>query len=313
MRRSKRIWAIVNPNAANGEVGRRWPNIRARMEVQLGAFDWFLTEGPGHASELARAAAAGETHVVVCVGGDGTLNEVVNGVVGKGEEGIDVALGYIPLGTGCDLARHLAIPLDLEEGLKVLMAGRELRMDVGKATFTDHNGNRTVRYFHNMVSFGLGGEVVERVNRTSKRFGGFLSFIWATMITLFLYRRKKILLQIDDQPQQEIDAWNVAVANGAYHGGGMWEAPGADVSDGKFQITVIGDLNLVQVFWHFPKLYTGGIYHAPKIEKGIGERVFASSSQRVLLDMDGEQPGLLPACIEIIPAAVRMICPAATE
>jgi diacylglycerol kinase family enzyme len=160
-----------------------------------------------------------------------------------------------------------------------------------------------------MVSFGLGGEVVERVNRTSKRLGGFLSFIWATLITIFLYDRKRIFLQVDNQPRQEINAWNVAVANGQYHGGGMWEAPGADVTDGEFQITVIGDLRLPQVFWHFPKLYTGKIYDAPKIEKKVGRQVAATSAQDVLLDMDGEQPGYLPVSIEIVPAAVPLICP----
>jgi YegS/Rv2252/BmrU family lipid kinase len=246
------------------------------------------------------------------VGGDGTLNEVINGLMEEKERRqIDVCLGYIPLGTGCDLARHLSIPVGLEENLTLtLIANSQGRwMDLGKATFRDHAGNPRVRYFHNMVSLGLGGEVVERVNRTSKRFGGFLSFIWATLVTVFLYRPKKIFLQLDDTPEQGIRVWNVAVANGPYHGGGMWEAPGADVSDGKFQITIIGDLHLAQVFYHFPKLYTGKIYETPKTEKGIATRVAASSPQDLLLDMDGEQPGRLPVVLEIIPDAVRIISP----
>lgn len=311
MNGSKKIAVIVNPDAANAGVEKRWPDIRAMLESRLGTFRWQLTSGPGHASDLTRAAVAGGTQMVVCVGGDGTLNEVINGLVEEeGGRRPGVTLGYIPQGTGCDLARHLSIPRDLEGSVENLVTGMDRVMDLGRVIFSDPQGNRSARYFHNMVSFGLGGEVVERVNRTSKRFGGFLSFIWATLITIFLYDRKKILLQVGDQFQQEIIAWNVAVANGQFHGGGMWEAPGADVSDGTFQITVIGDLNLAQVFWHFPKLYTGRIYDAPKIEKLVGERVAASSPQKVLLDVDGEQPGQLPVVIEMVPAAVRIIGPA---
>jgi len=268
-----------------------------------------MNKGPDHATILAREAVLSGAEVVVCVGGDGTLNEVLNGLFNeKGLIKPEVLLGYIPRGTGCDFVRSISIPKDLNRGLANILDRQNVSIDVGRLTYRDHKGRASCRYFHNLVSFGLGGEVDERVNRTSKVFGGFVSFIWATIVSILLYDKKSILLRVDDEFHEEVTGWNVAVANGQYHGGGMWVAPGANLSDGLFQVTVIGDLRLAEVFWNLPRLYNGKIYEHPKIRRLTGRRIEASSFQRVLLDMDGEQPGRLPAVIEIVPSAIRIIC-----
>jgi diacylglycerol kinase family enzyme len=142
----------------------------------------------------------------------------------------------------------------------------------------------------------------------SKLFGGFLSFIWATLISILRFDKKQIQLCVDNFFDEEVTVWNVAVANGQYHGGGMRVAPGAEINDGLFQVTVIGDLSIPEVFWNLPRLYNGKIYEQKKITKLIGRRVVASSTQVVLLDMDGEQPGRLPVAIEMVPSALSIIC-----
>jgi len=300
---------IVNPNAGCRRAARLWPEIRRTIQGRAGDWDALPTRAPGHASALAEQAASDGAGRLVCVGGDGTLNEVVNGLM-RSPEGIreGLLLGYIPCGTGCDFARSLGLPANPLEAAALAAAGGESRMiDVGRLAFHGSDGRRVHAHFLNVASFGLGGEVDERVNRGSKAMGGFLSFIAATLISLVLYRAKEIRLRVDGGPALTCRALNVAVANGQYHGGGMWVARDARLDDGLFNIVVIGDLTLPQVFRHLPKLYDGRLNSVPRVRVTRGSRVEAWSPDRVLLDVDGEQPGRLPLVAEIIPRAVRIV------
>ena len=148
---------------------------------------------------------------------------------------------------------------------------------------------------------------MDRVNRTSKACGPFITFIWGTLVSLFAYGKKRIRLRVDDGDERTVDVLNIAIANGRYHGGGMLVAPDAVTDDGLFHVTVIGAMSLPLVFWHLPKLYTGKIKRIRQVSMPTGKRVIASSEQRVLLDIDGEQPGTLPAELAIVPGAINMI------
>jgi YegS/Rv2252/BmrU family lipid kinase len=307
----KRVF-IVNPNAARGTVGKNWPHIKALAERRLGSFKLYLTKAPGDATQIARLAVSEGAQSVVCVGGDGTLNEVVNGLVPEeGPVGHDVRLGFIPNGTGCDFRKTFRIPTHPEEALKIIESGRTRPLDLGRLRYTDHKGETRTRYFHNLASFGLGGEVDERVNQSGKKLGGFLSFIIATLVSLVLYEKKRIRLKVDEHFDEEVVVLNVAVANGQYHGGGMWVAPGADPSDGLFHVTIIGELSLPEVIYYLPKLYNGRILKVKRVRSLTGRRVEAFSDEKVLLDVDGEQPGCLPVKIEIVPSALRILGPEA--
>ncbi len=296
----------MNPNAGGGSTGERWPKIAALARDRLGPFDAYVTASSGDAQAFAKEAVMKGASTVVCVGGDGTLNEVVNGLMGV-EAHQRAVLGFIPNGTGCDFIKSVPIPRDPQEAIQRIRQRRVRTIDLGKLVFLNHAGRRAVRYFHNVTSFGLGGEVDERVNRTSKRFGPFLSFIWATLISILVYGKKRVYLKVDDTYEGEVSVWNVAVANGQYHGGGMWVAPGASVDDGSFDVTVVGDLSLAGVFRNLPNLYNGKILQVKKIFGLRGRTIFASSDQRVLLDVDGEQPGTLPVAIDVVPAALNLI------
>lgn len=301
---------VVNPASANGRTGRQWPRIRDLARRTLGAFEPSFTEGRGHATTLAREAALDGIGRLVCVGGDGTLNEVINGVMNAhGPVRPDLLLGVVPMGTGCDLPRTLPIPRDPEAALRAIAACGTRVIDLGRMTFVGQDGAPAGRYFHNVVSFGLGGEVDARINRSSKALGGFLSFMQATLVSLLTYRKKSIALTVDGTVYPGVPSWNVAAANGQYHGGGMWVAPGASMDDGLLQITVVGDLSLAEVFWNLPRLYNGTIYGHRKIRRLAGRRIAAQSPETVLIDMDGEQPGSLPAALEVLPSALRILCP----
>lgn len=306
----RRFAFIVNPNAAMGTIGREWPRIQDMAKHRLGDFQAFLTAGPGDAITLTRFALQQGTEVVVCVGGDGTLNEVVNGFMGEdGPLRPEAMLGFIPRGTGCDFIRTVPISKELDRALDVIKDSHARHIDLGRIRYRDHHGNPSLRYFHNVTSFGLGGEVDDRVNRTTKAFGGFVSFIAATLISILVYNKKRIRLKVDEGFNQTVTCWNVAVANGQYHGGGMWVAPEARVDDGMFHVTVIGDFSLPEVFWNLPKLYNGKLLQLEKVSTFVGKRIEASSEQKVLLDVDGEQPCQLPVVIDIVPKAIHLLIP----
>jgi YegS/Rv2252/BmrU family lipid kinase len=305
---SKRIVFIVNPHAGNGLTGRQWPHIQSIAQDRLGYFTSYLTARAGDAERIARKKLSEGAELIICVGGDGTLNEVVNGFMDEsGPIRNDTLLGFVPNGTGCDFIKTVPIPPSIEQSLDTIKEGYTRVIDVGRLWHHNDHGIPVIRYFHNVVSFGLGGEVDKRVNKSSKMFGPFISFIWATVASVLLCGKKKMHIQIDDSCGREVIAWNIAVANGQYHGGGMQVAPDALIDDGLFHITVIGNLSLSEVFRHFPKLYNGRIKDVKDVSILTGKMIRASSDERVLLDCDGEQPGCLPIVATVIPAALRMI------
>jgi len=305
---SQRIVFIVNPHAGNGLTGRQWPRIQAMAHDRLGYFTSYLTAKPGDAARIARMRLIEGTELIICVGGDGTLNEVVNGFMDEsGPIRKDALLGFVPNGTGCDFIKTVPIPAVIEQSLDTIKEGYMKVIDVGRLRHRNDHRLPVTRYFHNIVSFGLGGEVDERINKSSKAFGPFISFIWATLVSIFLYGKKNIRIQIDNSYDRNVIAWNIAVANGQYHGGGMRVAPDAIIDDGLFHITVIGNLSLAEVFRHFPKLYNGRIEDIKGVSILTGKTISAFSEERVLVDCDGEQPCCLPIVADIMPAALRMI------
>jgi YegS/Rv2252/BmrU family lipid kinase len=303
-----KIAFIVNPHAGNRSTGSNWSYIEAIARNRLGHFQTYMTQSPGDAVRFAEDAVAKDAGLLVCVGGDGTLNEVINGIM-MHEESIrsTVMLGFVPNGTGCDFARTLSIPQNIEQAIDAIAGGYGRTIDLGRLSFRDHGGHECHRYFHNITSFGLGGDVAQRVNKTTKAFGPFISFMWATLISIFLYGKKRIRIRIDNGFEQEFTVWNVAVANGRYHGGGMWVAPDASLYDGLLNVTVIGDLTLPEVFLNLPKLYNSRIYDIDKVAMLKGKKIEALSDQKVLLDVDGEQPGMMPIVIHVVPGALKMI------
>lgn len=303
-------FVLVNPNAANGSAGRQWPRVKKILQGEIGPFDFVLTREPGEATERVREALSRGTDTVLSYGGDGTHNEVVNGFFhGHKKVSPGARLGVLAHGTGSDLVKTLKIPRSTEEAVRVIMEGAMRRLDVGRLTLMDPSGNRVHRYFLNIASFGMGGAVDDKVNRTTKVFGGFASFLWATLSTWFGYRNQEVHLQGGEGQTWSGHVVNVAVANGQYFGGGMHIAPRAKMDDGYFDVVVLGNLNKAEAIAIGPKIYRGTHLDHPKVYSFRTKSLGADSSEKVLLDVDGEQPGSLPSHFEIVPGTLPVILP----
>jgi diacylglycerol kinase (ATP) len=296
---------IVNPAAAGGRAGRAWPGVANRLRSAGLIFDAVLTEAPGDASRTARDAA--EDHdLVVAVGGDGTVNEVVNGILEQASSRRP-CLGILPLGTGTDLCRGLGIPLDPVVAAGVLGGGRIRRIDAGRVTCAGRDGLHT-SYFLNIADAGIGGDVADFVNGGFKVINGAITFTLAAVITLMRWRNPCLELNLDGDAMK-VTAQQVVVANSRYYGGGMHIAPQALPDDGHFDVVINGDLGRLETIRLLGKVRNGAHMSHPKMERRLARRVEVRSERRVGVDADGERPGDLPAVFEIVPAAIDVMVP----
>ena len=302
-----RTYFVVNPNSANGRTGKAWPEIKGLAEKTLGEIGFGLTERMWHAVELTQKAIRAGYEMIVSVGGDGTNNEVVNGFFERGRPiNPEAVFTVICSGTGGDFIRTVGIPRDFRQAIP-LLAGRDSKpTDVGLMTLRGHDGKDVQRYFINVASAGVGGDVDERVNHTSKALGGKLSFLWASLRGTLAYKNKQVAIKLDSGETLERRVFNVAIGNGQYHGAGMRTAPAAKVDDGLFDVVVLGDLTLLEQLSLIRVIYDGEHVKLPKVESRRAKSLEMSSPERVLLDVDGEQPGTLPASFQVLPAALRM-------
>jgi len=311
MRRSG-AYVIVNPAAGAGRAGRLWPRIAERLRTGFGGeMEQAVTAGPGHATALTREALGRGYRTIVAVGGDGTFGEVACGFFdGRAPVAPDARLGLVPGGTGCDLPRSLGTG-GLDAVCGSLGQGGERAIDVGHAVFRDHAGGSAERVFINVASFGCGGAVAGAVARADKRFGGRLTFLLATGRVLARYRDQRVALSVDGRPAECLAVTNLAVCNAAYFGGGMWVAPGAALDDGLFDVTIWAGFRLGDFLLRQNRLYDGRHVQDPRTRRLRGRVLEASSDEQVLLDLDGENPGMLPVRVEMLPGALRLLVPAA--
>jgi diacylglycerol kinase (ATP) len=298
---------IVNPRSADGSTGRRWPEIERGLRARLPALDIAFTERPGHATDIAREAAARYGRIAL-VGGDGTLNEVVNGlIVDDRIVWPDVALGIIPRGTGGDFVRSVGIPRDLEGAAERLATGTAREVDVGKVHYRRPDGSEGVRYFINEGEIGMGAAVCEAVNRSSKRWGGRLSFLRAILVTALRYPDQEIMLSLDGTPAERVIISNIWLANGQYSGGGIRSGPRARLDDGLLDVVQIGSAGILEKLMGLRKLRSGAFVDRPNVVYRTARRVEAESAASVPVEVEGEPIGTLPASFEVIGERLRVI------
>jgi YegS/Rv2252/BmrU family lipid kinase len=288
---------LVNPASGNGATGRRWPKLRARAEALGLAGEALLSEGPGHLIELARTAAA-EHRLLVVVGGDGTLNEVVNGAAGSGAE-----LAVLPAGTGQDFGRTYGIPTRFDDAVRVALTGEARTIDVGRVT---HAGGE--RLFANVGSVGMSGAVARRANGMSKALGGRTTFYYALVREFATWRNTEVTIVFDGGERRGL-MHDVIVANGQWHGGGMWLAPEASFDDGLFDVVVIGDVSKLDFVTTSPKLYRGGHVRHPRVEVVRAAALSVDAAEPLPLEVEGEPVGTTPARFEVVPGALRVRVP----
>jgi diacylglycerol kinase (ATP) len=296
---------LVNPASGNGATGKRWPEL-AHRAAQLGLEGTTLfSERPGHLIDLAAQAARDGAELVVSVGGDGTLNEVVNGLV---RAGASTELATIPLGTGMDFVRTYKIPTRFEDAVRTALAGTTRRIDVGRVSYREWGGAEGERYFANVGSVGMSAAVAQRANGMSKALGGKATFFYALVRVFFEWENTVVSVQLDDE-RRKARLHDVIVANGKWHGGAMMLAPEAQPDDGLFDVVLIGDVTKRDFVTTAPKIYKGTYLSHPKVELMRSRTVVVEAPERLPIELDGEQVGTTPARFEIVPAAVRVRVP----
>jgi diacylglycerol kinase (ATP) len=298
---------VVNPASGNGSTGKQWDELSGRIRGLGLEHEALMTHAPGEATELAARAILEGADTVVAVGGDGTINEVANGFF-AGADAPSAALGLLPMGTGGDFRRTVGIPAEFEPAIHALRERKLRAIDAGRIEMTGLDGAPYVRHFVNIADAGIGGVVVERVNRTSKLLGGRVSFQYAAMMTLLGYKPQPVLVE-SAEGHFEGAAQNVVVANGQYFGGSMHVAPAAIPDDGLFDVVVFGNIARFEALRSINDIYSAKHLQNPKVTGWRSAEVKLSSAERVLVDVDGEMCGTLPATFTVVPKAIDLVVP----
>jgi len=310
--RAERLCLIANPRSAAGATGRHLPSIRRAAEESFAQWELRTTEAMGHATELARQAVDEGFDVVVSVGGDGTANEVVNGLFeDEAPVNPEVIFSAIPAGTGSDLVKTLGMPKDYAAAMRVIATARARPTDAVSVTCTDAVSGAPIRRIgFNVIGFGMNGVVVEQVNAGSKKLGGRLTFITATLRALARFTPSHVAIEfvdaVGDPGSWEGQLSTAMLANGQYCGGGMWVGRGSRMDDGLLALTVIPQLPLRRTLFGSYRLFTGTISNVKGVSSSSVSQLSAQvlNGPPVLVDVDGEQPGVLPINAKVLPKAL---------
>jgi YegS/Rv2252/BmrU family lipid kinase len=305
---------VVNARSPQARGAARLEALRGAVERLFPGAGWSLTSGAGDAAVLARAAAAGGADLVVAVGGDGTINEVVNGILTApgaapgAAVGGGPTLGIVPAGSGSDFIRSLAIPRDVAGALALLAAGRRRRIDAGSIVCAPRDGGAAAtgveRFFINMGGCGASAQVADRFNR--RRIPGALGYAAASAMTTLTYRWPQVEIRTDDGAPRLVTLNMLFACNGEYCGGGMHVGRGSRLDDGLLLVVEASGIGRLRTMLEWPRLYGG------RLERVRGVRVIAArsvevrSEEDVLVDCDGEVIGRLPAIYEVVPGAITV-------
>ena len=306
---------IVNPKSAGGATQNRWAERASDFRAHFGAFQVAFTKCAGDGVSLAlRGAEQGRKFIIAC-GGDGTINEVANGIL-QSEKNIE--FGVLPSGTGGDFRRTIGIPNDTREAAVVLRNGVTKQIDVGRVTFLNHENERTSRYFLNVASFGLSASIIERV-KSSNIVGwiphdilrGKANFALSTLQEVLGLNFDTVRVRFDEKEERNLNTINFCVCNSRYFGGGMKIAPDAKINDGLFDVVNIGDIKTAKILLNAYKLYGGSHLTLKEVKATLARKVEVSplNNEEIHIEVDGELPGKLPATFEIVPNALKIRVP----
>lgn len=302
---------IVNPAAGHGRAGKRWEAALARARPLFSGLEVVGTDAPGHGRELAKAAVEGGADLVVAVGGDGTLGEVVDGYLSVPEAGRRMSCVWtFPAGSGCDFARHMKVPRDPEEWARSFSGSARRKLDAARATFRAADGSPRARNFLNVAALGLPGDVAVTVARRGKVLGGTLTYLLEGALAVAGARAKPMRLVVDGVEEAETAYHLVALANTSTFGGGMKLAPEADAEDGLLDLVTVGDMPRARLMTLLPRAYSGGHVGLEGVALRRARRVEIRGAEPLPLNLDGDADGFAPAVFEALPKTVAFLAPA---
>jgi len=307
-----RTVAIVNPQSDGGRTARRWPAVCAALRERIGDFETRRTRERGHASRLAYDAQREGADCLVVAGGDGTIGEVVHGLLAA-----DVAqhctIGILPLGSGGDFVRTLGVDT-LEAALDALAKGAVRSVDAGRVCFEREAGDTLERFFANEASCGLSAQVAAEVAGRHRRLGGSLAFAHGALRAIAAFAPRAVRIEVDGRCVHDGPHTLVACSNGRYFGGGMHVAPEARVDDGLLDVVVGDAMTRTQLLGLLPRIYGGRHIGHPAVATHRGRRVRIEPAEEDVsarVELDGEALGRVPAVCEVVPGALRVVAPPA--
>lgn len=303
----KRWSVIVNPAAGARSAGKKWDAIRETLEKEGVLFDFYFTESCAHAIGLVRQRIENGDRDFIVVGGDGTLNEAVNGIMSQNAvPSSEITLAIIPVGSGNDWIRTWKIPLETSAAIDLIKTGRFTYHDIGKTTYRNVDGYLENRWFINGSGTGLDSLTVKTANEKEKHGSRAISYFLSLLKELFRYRAVETEAIVDGEKISG-PMLDLAVGICRYIGGGMYFFPEADPTDGLFDVTFIDKMNFFNILRAIPKLFNGKIYQLPAVHALKGKKVEITAKEPLLLETDGEVLGFSPFSFEMIPKAIRMI------
>lgn len=306
-----RTLVIVNPASAGGRTARHWETLQRALLAEGVDHEVHHTAAPLEAVDITRRAVADGFQRIVAVGGDGTLNEVVNGLLPGVDGSARAALAVLPSGTGGDFRRSLGLPAGPTHLAAILRRNRTISIDAGIVAFDDRNTPH--RYFVNIADCGVGGEVAARISHHSRKGGGLRGtaiFLAISLSVLATYGGRRVRLALDERVH-ELDVQNVVVANGQWFGGGMRIAPRASLDDGRFDVVVLPAQGRPRTLAAVPSVYRGRHLHRRGVlhQRARQVRIEPVGGATLLFDIEGEQIGAAPASLRCLPAALRVVVP----
>jgi diacylglycerol kinase (ATP) len=299
---------VVNPNAGIKKGARDWPKI-LRMLGESGLdHEYVLTEHKGHAISLTCDFIAKGFRNFAVVGGDGTLNEVVNGIFSQSDVPVaEFTLGMIPVGTGNDWCRTFGIPFDYAEAIEILKRKKTFLQDAGKVTY-HHNEDTLVRWFLNVAGMGYDALVAKKTNiLKEKGQGGPLIYLYFVFASLFQFKFMEAVIEVDGKTEFKGEIFSMNVGICKYNGGGMMQVPFAIPDDGLLDVTLIKKASKWIVIRYAKKLYDGSLVNLPIVATFRGKMIRIRSTGRIFLETDGESLGHTPFVYEILPQCVRVV------
>lgn len=298
---------IVNPNAGNGKGRKDWEEISGLLRSGDLSFSVIFTEKKGHAISLTSDAIEAGFRKIITVGGDGTLNEVVNGVFLSGSCPTDaITLAMIPVGTGNDWGRMFGIPHDYKDAIEVISDNKKMLHDIGLVSYYDGTEKRT-RYFINIAGVGFESVVVKRANiQKEKGRNGKAIYFYTLLISLLSYKNTKAEIIIDGN-KTYANVFSVNVGNGRYCGGGMRQTPDALPNDGILDVSVINGMGKIEIIRNLKILYDGTILDHPKVDGYKCKNIKVTSDSLIYAEADGETLGHTPAEFTVIPACINIV------
>lgn len=301
---------IVNPAAHKGRAATQWPAIGAELAARLGPFEPQFTTAPGHATALARAALADGRRRVVAVGGDGTVNEALNGMLDR--SGVPVSPGAVlcpvPAGTANELCRALGHLVHPARAYDAAASDATREVDLLRVRCVGLDGQPVERFGYLIVSLGAAATISHRTSRSrwAKKLGGVAYLLMTPPVTLG-YRSREVAIAIDGVAQGRRPIFTAMVANTENGGGGMRLMPGAKFDDGVLDLIEMGDIGpLAMLTTVLPKVYSGGHVHHPKVRVSHGTSFRFESAVETLVDLDGETVGRLPLDVSVVPRGFRV-------